>query len=154
MTPGDPAFIVDASVGVKLLLPEALSDRAQIIFDLLRPPSSGRLLVPDLFYLECANALWKHVRRGTLSEAEVVSRMQQLRQLPLRVSPTPDLVEEALKLAVRHGITVYDACYVALSDREAITLVSDDQALNQKLAGTPHLITRLQDFDWPLGQPS
>lgn len=146
MTPDSPDFVVDASVGVKLLLAEPLSDRAQAVFDLLGTPSPGQLFVPDLFYLECANTLWKHVRKGTLTAGDAIGRIRQLRSLRLRVAASPDLTEDALRLAVEQDITAYDACYVVLADREGVPLVSDDQILIRKLTGTSHRILWLGDF--------
>ena len=59
MTPTGHSFVVDASVAVKLALPEALSDRAETLFGLLTTDPPVRLFVPDLFYIESANVFWK-----------------------------------------------------------------------------------------------
>ena len=55
--------VVDASVGIKLFLVEPLADRADLLFTSLTMTPPARLYVPDLFYVECTNILWKYVRR-------------------------------------------------------------------------------------------
>ena len=55
--------VVDASVGIKLFLVEPLADRADTLFASLTESPPARLYVPDLFFIECANILWKYVHR-------------------------------------------------------------------------------------------
>jgi predicted nucleic acid-binding protein len=57
--------------------------------------------------------------------------------MPLFRTPTYDLTVAALPIAVTYDITAYDACYVALAQRLGIPLVTADQKLHGKLAGTP-----------------
>ena len=56
---------------------------------------------------------------------------------------------EALQLAVAHGMTAYDACYVALAQRNGIPLVTADEKLVRLLAGTPYLVEALRTFPIP-----
>jgi predicted nucleic acid-binding protein len=60
-----PCFdcVLDASIGIKLFLAEPLSARVDALFDHLTDALPARFYVPDLFYIECANVLWKSVRR-------------------------------------------------------------------------------------------
>ena len=55
-----------------------------------------RFLVPDLFWVEPANALWKAVRKGEISRANALSAMSFLRQLDIATVPSLDLVPQAL----------------------------------------------------------
>ena len=50
-------WVVDASVGAMLFLPESLSGAAHHVFDMLSAEPSASLHVPDLFYVEVANVL-------------------------------------------------------------------------------------------------
>ena len=59
-----------------------------------------------------------------------------LRGLGLRVVPTQELVEEALQIALDQGITAYDASYVALAGKLTLPLVTADEPLTRRLAGT------------------
>lgn len=133
-------FVIDASVGIKLVLPEPLSDRAESLFDLLGKRPAVRFFVPDLFYVECANVLWKRVTRYGYKFSDAIVDLRNLRALALRIVATSDLTETALKLSVLHGITAYDSCYVALSDLVVAPLITADERLVRKLADKKHRV--------------
>jgi predicted nucleic acid-binding protein len=128
-----PHFILDASVGIKMRVAEPHSDRAVEILESARRGTT--LGAPELFFVECANVLWKYVRRLGYSADQARTDLEQLLDLPLAVTPTADLALEALDLALKHDITVYDASYLALALRESATLVTADEKLVRKLAG-------------------
>jgi len=50
--------------------------------------------------------------------------------------PTSELVERALGIACTHGISAYDACYVALSEQEHVPLLTADSRLASSLSGS------------------
>ena len=79
-------LVLDASVAAKWFLPsagESLTDEASA---LLKSYARGRLrlLVPDLFWIEFANILWKSVRQGRWPQAsaELALRAMRQRQFP------------------------------------------------------------------------
>ena len=141
--------VVDASVGVKLFVAEPLSDRANALFDHLTADPPGRLYVPDLFFAECANILWKYARRFAYPAANARQDLADLQALALRNVSTADLVVEAFEIALPHVITAYDACYVALADRLHVPLITADEVLVRKLAGTLYAVHWLADFPVP-----
>lgn len=102
-------LVVDASVAVKWVLPEPDSDRARTL--ILR----GDLVAPDLLRLEVANALWKQARRGVISPRHVRRGWRIFRSIPVTLRQVGTLVDAALALAVRYGVTVYDGTYLALA---------------------------------------
>ena len=57
MNPVPLRAVVDASVGVKIFVPEALSAQAQTVFMRFASENDAELIVPDLFFIECANVL-------------------------------------------------------------------------------------------------
>lgn len=128
--------IIDTSVGIKLFLVETLSDRAEALFDHLDDDSPARFYVPDLFYAECANVLWKYVRRFGYPLQSAQQDAADLIELPLQVVPTAALVEHTLALATLHNISAYDATYVALSDRLSLPMVTADETLVGRLQET------------------
>jgi predicted nucleic acid-binding protein len=128
--------VVDASVGIKLFLVEPLADQADILFASLTAAPPARLYVPDLFYVECTNVLWKYVRRFGYSPEAARQDVADLVRLPLQVASTAGLAETALMLALEHGATAYDAAYVALAQKLTLPLVTADEALVRRLAGT------------------
>lgn len=139
-------YVVDASVGIKLFLPESYADRAQALFERLCADTPASLLVPDLFYIECANILWKYVSRFHYPESDARKDIANLRALALQSVATRELVESALLLAVRHRITAYDAVYVALAQAVAAPLVTADERLVRAFAGGPHDVRWLGDI--------
>jgi len=58
---------------------------------------------------------------------------------------TADLIAEALTIALAHDITAYDACYVALAQLAGVPLITADEALVRKLAGTAYDVGWLGD---------
>lgn len=111
------AYVVDASVAVKLFLKEPLSAEARALFDLLTGDPAPIFHIPDLFYAECANIFWKQCQRGRCSALKSQTDYAALHRLRFRATPTSDLAADALALALARCISAYDACYVALSQR-------------------------------------
>jgi predicted nucleic acid-binding protein len=126
-------LVVDASVVIKLFVDEELSDRAIALFGLLRGDDPPRFYVPDLFFIECANILWKYVRRLGLQQKDALHAISNLIKLPLHPVATTALLPGSLALAIENGITAYDAGYVSLADRLNTTLVTADGKLIRKL---------------------
>ena len=128
--------VVDASVGIKLFVAEELSDHADRLFGRLAAPQPARFYVPDLFYVECANILWKYVRRFGYPQANAHQDIANLGALALTPVPAAGLLQPALELALAHGVTVYDACYAALARELDLPLVTADASLARQLAGS------------------
>lgn len=64
MNPAPFRAVVDASVVVKIFVPETLSPEAEAVFTRFASETSAELVVPDLFFIECANVFWKWVQRS------------------------------------------------------------------------------------------
>ena len=139
--------VVDASVGIKLFLVEPLSDRADALFDHLLATPAASFFVPDLFYIECTNILWKYVWRFGYPPDAARQDVANLVRLPLHSVSTADLAEPALVLSVLHQMTAYDASYAALARELALPLVTADEALVRRLEKTDLDVRWLGD--WP-----
>src|SRR5262245_12135068 len=96
------ACVVDASVAIKLFVVEALSERADVLFAQLAADPPASLYVPDLFFVECANILWKHVRRFGYPADQAYQDIADLRALALYTTSTADLIATVLETALRH----------------------------------------------------
>ena len=127
-------WVVDASVGIKLFVAEELSEVADTLFARLAAQPPTRLYVSDLFYIECANILWKYVQRFGYPVESARQDVADLTALSLVTVSTADLLGPALELALKYDITAYDASYVALAAQLALPLVTADAALVGKLA--------------------
>ena len=138
--------VVDASVGVKLFVNEAGSELADRLFAHLTAQPAAQFYVPDLFYVECANILWKYVRRFGYAPANARQDVADLGALALVTISTADLLEPALNLALTHDITAYDASYVALAQQLDLPLITADVPLARKLAGSGIIIKTLAEL--------
>lgn len=139
--------VVDTSVCIKQFIPDPLSSKVVGLFAHLVNPQT-EIFVPDLFYIECANTLWKYVRAGRYSAAEVQVDLASLKAFPLRVVSTADLMEDAVSISLTYGISAYDACYVALSQQVNATLLTLDQKLVRAIASA-YDVQSLNDFSVP-----
>ena len=147
------ACVVDASVGIKLFLAEELSERADALFAHLAADPPGQFSVPDLFYIECANILWKHTRRSGYPTEKARKALTDLGGLALKRFPTADLAAQALDVAIQEAITAYDACYVALALKLSVPFVTADEKLARALLGTKYQVHWLGDFPIPTVPP-
>jgi predicted nucleic acid-binding protein len=141
--------VVDASVGIKLVLREALSSEAHALFAHLAHDPAARFHVPDLFDIECANILWKQVQHAGCPTADAQSHIADLLALALQRVPVTAVAQDALAVATRYGLTAYDAAYVALSGRLAVPLVTADKRLVNKMAGSPYTVLDLGNITIP-----
>lgn len=116
-------LLLDASVWVLLVDPEDPyhGDAVTLIRD-----QAVSLAALDLTLHEIGNAIG--VKRDNAREATNVIRLL-LACCRDRVVPADvELVDSALEIASEHGITAYDAAYVAAARRHGWTLVSTDIA--------------------------
>lgn len=127
--PGARQLVVDASVGIKLFIDEALSEQSHALFAGLTADVPIQLHIPDLFYIECTNILWKYVQRLGLPLETARQNLVDLGKLALVITPTSILSETALEIAVSKNLTAYDACYVALAKRLEARLITADKQI-------------------------
>jgi len=127
-------WLVDASVWVSLV--ERGSPHREAAVGLVREQAQ-MLNALDLTLYEVANAVG--VKQGDATEASRLNRLllKCCRDRVLAVEA--ELVDFALQIAAEHGLTVYDAAYVAAARRHGITLVSLDMRdlVSKGLAVTP-----------------
>lgn len=134
MNPAPFRAVVDASVAVKLFVPEALSAEAQAVFVRFAQENGAELIVPDLFFVECANVFWKWVRRSAYPAKAAQEHLRDLTGLGLTAVPTQVLAEDALDIALKHRITAYDACYIAAAAQLRLPLITADEKLVGQVA--------------------
>lgn len=146
MTQGSLRCVIDASVAIKLFLVDPLSDKVDALFAHLAADPECRFYVPDLFYIECTNILWKYVRLSPYSDEKAERDVARLYALSFQRTSTAELMTDALKIGLAHEISAYDACYVALSWRLTVPLVTADQKLVRKLATSSYMVYGLEDF--------
>ncbi len=129
-------IVVDASVAAKWCLPakgEPLADEA---FDLLERYVKGevRFVVPDLFWAELANLLWKAVRQGRCTKTAAEAALAALQERELQTVSSRSLLDLAFGIATAFDRTVYDSLYVALAVELKARLITADERLANTLA--------------------
>jgi len=130
------AYVVDASVGAKWCLPSVNEDfvsEAENLLDDFKL-NDVRLIVPDLFWVEISNALWKSVRRRQLAVDDAITRISLLQETGITTIATEALLPEALRIASAYERTVYDSVYVALALESSMEMVTADERLANVLA--------------------
>lgn len=130
-------FVVDASVGAKWVLPsryEPLTAEALQVLSDWRA-NAVALYVPDFFYTEAANILWKAVRLRRSTPGEAAESLHRLKSSGIPGLPTFDLLDRALAVAVQYDRTVYDCLYIALAEELSSEVLTADEKLANSLAG-------------------
>ena len=118
------SWVVDASVAVKWVIPEALSDAADRVRD-----GEDDILAPDLLLVEVANALWRKTTAKEISPREADAAFDLVRGSGIDLHPTGPLLSRAMDVARRLGHPVYDCVYLALAEREHAAFVTADHRL-------------------------
>ena len=148
MSKASLACVVDANVALKLFFIQPLSNQADALFAHLEADAQARFYVPDFFYAECASAFANYVRLTQYPAANAQQDMAELLAVSLHVIPTATLATAALKLAITHKISGYDAFYVALAVHHHIPLITADEKLVRAIAGQ-HDVQSLSTFPIP-----
>jgi len=125
-------YVVDANVAIKWILPEIYSNVALR----LRNPNY-QLLVPDFFFPEIGNILWKRVRKGEMTLQEATRDLKVLQGLPLTVDYSFSLMTDALEIATRIEQAVYDCVYLSLAVKHNCKMVTADQRFYNALKHDP-----------------
>ena len=139
-------YVVDASVAAKWILPASGETLTREALELLKSYAVGevRFIVPDLFWAELANILWKAVRQARLRASLAESGLHAMRDRDFPTISSHTLLVEAFAIATAFDRTVFDALYVALAVDSKSQLVTADERLANALAA--HLPVRWLGF--------
>lgn len=125
-------YVVDASVAIKLYVPEVHSPQAVRFFS-----DQHDLIAPDLMLSEFGNIVWKKVRLlGELTQGEGERIITAMQTLPLVYYGATNLLTDAFQIALNTQRTVYDCLYVALAASQGCQLMTDDRRLSVALQQT------------------
>lgn len=125
-------YVVDASVAVKLYVPEVHSPQVVRFFS-----DQHDLIAPDLMLSEFGNIVWKKVRLlGELTQDEGERIITAMQTLPLTYYGASHLLKDAFQIALNTQRTVYDCLYVALAASQGYQLMTDDRKLSAALQQT------------------
>jgi predicted nucleic acid-binding protein len=129
-------LVLDASVAIKWATPSAREPLTDESLRLLKRyvASEVEFIVPDVFWAEVGNVLWKGTRqrRWRQDEAEAVAADMKARDFATVSSGV--LLPEALRIAFAYDRSVYDCLYVALAVQSKTDLITADERLANALA--------------------
>jgi predicted nucleic acid-binding protein len=115
-------FVLDASITACWAFADEDHPVAALALERMRTDAA---LVPSLWWFELRNTLIVSERRGRLTETDTALFLREIARLPITVDRSPGEVE-VLMLARRHRLTVYDASYLELAQREGVPLATLD----------------------------
>jgi predicted nucleic acid-binding protein len=104
---------------------------ARLAFHQMR---SEEAVVPCLWWFEVRNILVVNERRRRIAESDTAAFLLNLSKLRIRIDRAPD-ESAVLRLARTHGLSVYDAAYLELAQREGLPLATLDADLKKAAAG-------------------
>lgn len=118
-------FVLDASVTLCWVFGDEDHPFAIQAMERIRADTA---FVPAIWWFEVRNTLIVSERRGRLTVADSAAFLRALSRLPVSVDPLPE-EERVLTLARRHRLSVYDAAYLELAQREGVPLATLDGQL-------------------------
>lgn len=121
---------VDASLAIKVVVPEAGSDKADALFDQWAGEDT-QLIAPVFFEVETDSILRQKVslrRELTVDQAQLA--FASLRALPIKTRHSAEQRERAWEIASEFQFpTVYDATYLALAELSKCDFWTADEKL-------------------------
>jgi len=118
-------FVLDASIAACWAFEDEDHPVAGLALERIRGDEAR---VPSLWWFEVRNTLIVNEQRGRVTETDTAAFLRGLSRLGVTVDRSPE--EGAiLILARKHRLSVYDACYLELAQREALPLASLDGQL-------------------------
>ena len=124
-----PSMIVDASVALGWHIGDEVTPGVVRILDNV---FEGGGIVPSLWPLEVANGLLLAAKEGRVDQTEMDHVLAELALVPIEIDTLTGRQAWARtwKLAKKHGLTPYDACYLELALRLDLPLATLDGKLS------------------------
>jgi len=122
-------IVIDNSVAVTWVMDDERNPHSEQLLAEIRSGAMQPITLP-LFWYEFRNMLISNVRRRRIGADKPPSLVREIRALQIeeREVPSDDVV---LELGLRHGLTGYDASYLALAVEAGAILATNDKQLVQ-----------------------
>lgn len=122
------SLVIDCSIAIAWLMPDEQAAEADRAMEAVIRTGAE---VPALFLPEVGNVLLMNERRGRI--LSTLTLLADLLSLELRqdLSPSHERIAQAIALAERHRLSVYDASYLELARRLSLPLATLDGALRR-----------------------
>lgn len=128
-----PRYVVDASIIAKWILPGEpyQENTAKLKEDFVA--GQVELCAPTLVVHEVANALWRAIKLGRISENDAKEALEVLEDMKIELHESSwTKACQELSVACKLDLTVYDAAYLLLSEKARASLVTADEKLYEK----------------------
>ncbi|HYF54292.1 MAG TPA: type II toxin-antitoxin system VapC family toxin [Salinarimonas sp.] len=135
-------MILDTSVLFDAVVPGPSSARARAVL------KSTDLTAPELILVEIADALTRAVRRGAVDAAFARAAYPAVEKLLPPTEPNAPLMERAFALSLELTHPLSDCVFLAQAEARADVLVTADERLVRKLAGSAHAARAIHVADW------
>jgi predicted nucleic acid-binding protein len=116
--------VIDSSALAKFILREKGWERVR---DVLRE----RPRTLDLAVKEAANAIWRravHLKDIDIEKAlQILDNLLSVKKAVIEIDPQELYLKQALRIAIDHGITIYDALFIAQALNRKAALVTSDK---------------------------
>ena len=124
------AFVLDASITACWAFQDEDHPDAALALDQMRTEEA---VVPCLWWFEVRNILVVNERRRRIAESDTTAFLLNLSRLRVRLDRLPE-GDAVLRLARTHRLSVYDAAYLELAQREGLPLATLDADLRRAAA--------------------
>ena len=123
--------VVDASVAAKWLLPSANEPFSQKALRLLYSYVNRgiEILIPDLFWAEIGNVLWKAARAGRCTVEQAQIGLDKVIVQKFLTISSRSLLYSAFDIASASGCAIYDCLYIALAEASRAEFLTADEKL-------------------------
>ena len=133
------SLVLDASVLVKLYLPEAGSEAAEALVDNALATGDD-LFGPAFLPAEVLSVLRRALQRGIVSPEQADVAFDSFFSLPIEYVDGREVYERAWRLAVDLDLPVlYDAAYLAVAELRQATFWTADETLTRTAASRPYV---------------
>jgi predicted nucleic acid-binding protein len=121
-------WIIDGSLALNWYLTDELDRKYSV--EVFVGLGDREILVPSLWIYEISNVLLVAHRRGRIPQERIKEILEIVTALALQVDAIePERSLELTRLAIRHGLTVYDAAYLELALRSGAPIATKDKQL-------------------------
>jgi predicted nucleic acid-binding protein len=94
---------------------------------------SINLIAPSLLAQEVANSLWKAQKQGRVLQDDAQEALQNLQGMRIKLHEFNwTEISEALNIAYKLNLAIYDSTYLLLSDKWKTQMVTADDQLYEK----------------------
>ncbi|MBI5969499.1 MAG: type II toxin-antitoxin system VapC family toxin [Deltaproteobacteria bacterium] len=121
--------VIDASVVLKWYLPDEKYGGKALALLTRYISEDLEIAAPSLLEFEVINALVIAQRRGRIREEKIIAAIEGFINLGISLTDLSDLYSKIIHYCKAYNRSAYDASYLAVADREAITLITADEGL-------------------------